>query len=98
MRLQARDLHHLPVETARGIAVGRLIDWEIDTETQAIRTYHVQSKTRVPGLYGNTLLIDRQQVISITNEKMVVDDLAVTEAEAEKRLDARAIPGLGGSA
>lgn len=80
MRLSLRDLHNLPVETPSGASIGRLVDVEIDVDEQTIRTYHVRSRTLIPGLFGQKLLIDRSQVVSLTKEKLIVDDAVALPA------------------
>lgn len=79
MRLSLHKLHNLPVETQAGQSVGRVVDVELDAETQSVQTYHIRSRTFIPGLFEQKLLIDRRQVISLTEEKLIVEDAVSAE-------------------
>lgn len=74
MRLTLRQLHNLPVETVNGQPLGRVVDVEMDVGRQEILCYHVSSRKIIPGLFEQKLLIDRKQIVSLTAEKMVVED------------------------
>jgi sporulation protein YlmC with PRC-barrel domain len=77
MRLSKSQLLHLPVETRSGRQLGKIVDFVVDAASQTIVQYHVKSSTFVPGLFEQKLLVGRDEVVSLTNEKMVVEDSAV---------------------
>lgn len=72
-------LINLPVYTKNGIALGRIIDVEIDSQNQAVLRYYVKSKSGLAGLWQDRLVIAADQVISISDKEMIVEDLAITD-------------------
>lgn len=64
----------LPVRTESGQPLGSVVDVSIDSETQAVRHYHVKPNRLVPDMVWSPLLVHRDQVVSITSQGMVVDD------------------------
>jgi sporulation protein YlmC with PRC-barrel domain len=75
-RMLAKAIIGLPVETQSGTHLGRVVDIECDIESGVIMKYYVSSSVVVRHLLKDqsTLTIDTAQVISLTNEKMVVSD------------------------
>lgn len=76
MRLTLHELHNLPVVTRSGQPLGRIVDVDFDADQQRIQTYYVCSRTLIPGLFEQKLLIDRRQVINLTRERLIVEDAA----------------------
>ena len=72
--LVKKELIGLPVETAAGIFIGKLTDIEIDAASHLVTVFHVRPSRILPGLIAGTLTISRQQVVSVTTKKIVVDD------------------------
>lgn len=62
------NLKNLSVRTVSGVELGNIRDIILDTESQIVLQYEVSS------LFGNKYLISREQVISVDNEKMIVED------------------------
>lgn len=84
MTLADHEWRNLPVETTLGTAVGRLTGVELDPGTHRVAYYHVRRRRLVPS--GPDLLVPPAQVVSLTQEKMVVDDLVVRDrAVADRR-------------
>ncbi len=76
MLLTAAELLHLPVLTKSGQMVGRVSGFEFEAETQTILRYEARS-----GWFRPTrLLIHRTQVISLDNQKMIIEDGAAPAA------------------
>ncbi|MEK7623866.1 MAG: PRC-barrel domain-containing protein [Patescibacteria group bacterium] len=76
MRITLKQIKSLPVETASGTALGHVHDLVIDIDTHFIVQYEVHSSL----LSGHrSYLINREQVLSVTKEKIVVADTAATE-------------------
>lgn len=95
MLITARELLHIPVYTKSGQFLGRVVDFEIELDSQTISKYQVKTGGLVSGLFGKLLLIDRQQVIAITREKMIVKNGTVPDCvrdieEAKLRMPASA--------
>lgn len=79
MELSDRKIIHLPVFTKSGKELGKVSGFEIDTNTQAIKRYYVKSHRLVAELFSKELIIGATQVISITDQKMTVEDLDLKE-------------------
>lgn len=62
----------LQVQTKSGAELGYIKNIILETDGQTILQYEVG------GLVGKRYLISREQVISINDEKMIVDDNAVS--------------------
>lgn len=92
MHLSSKQLQHLTVKTQSNVFLGYIIGFEMDTIEQKIINYYVKK-----GVFANPLLqqlttadhiIHQSQVLSITSERMLVEDAAVREemlAKAEER-------------
>ncbi len=72
-----KEIINLSVETKNGHFLGRVVEFEIDALTGQIVNYYVKSKNIIGGLFKNELVINQSQVISLTKEKMVVEDGAI---------------------
>lgn len=80
-----KGLIGLAVETRSGMAVGKVVDLEIDPEQHLVLKYQVKTSRLLPGLFSRSLLIDREQVVAISSKKMIVEDSSVKEKEAVLR-------------
>lgn len=67
----------LSVETQSGRRLGKIQGLIIEVEGQNIRQYLVKA-AGVANIFAKDLLVGREQVISLTAEKMIVDDNAGT--------------------
>ncbi len=72
-------LFNLPVYTKSGTALGKIIDVEIDSLNQAVLRYYIKSSAGLLGLWQDNLIITAEQVISISDKEMVVEDLVITD-------------------
>ncbi len=79
--LSARHTLGLPVETQSGKHLGKVQDFEIDPTTQVVVRYTVRGDKLLQGLFGQELVIQASQVISLTETLMTVDDLTIKKAE-----------------
>ena len=79
MNLGKQQLIGLPAFTQSNQSLGRVCDFELDSETQKIIRYHLKSERTIRGLLARELIIASEQVISIDREKMVVEDNVVKE-------------------
>ena len=82
--LDDKILLKLPVETKSGAALGRVAGFEFDVETHAIVRYRVRPRGLAAGMLKKPLLVAREQVLSVDDEKMVVDDNVEKAMELEK--------------
>lgn len=83
MLLNFFHLKNLPVFTQSGHKLGQVSDFEIDTEAQSILRYIV-TRGKLVGRFQPPLLIHRQQVISVSSEKMIVEDAVIKQLEIVK--------------
>lgn len=91
MTLTDHAWRNLPVETASGASVGKLVGIELDPDTHRVAFYHVRRRRLVPS--GPELLVAPNQVVSFTPEKMVVEDLVARDrAVSEGRKPSLAPP------
>ncbi|KKR48916.1 MAG: hypothetical protein UT86_C0002G0091 [Candidatus Magasanikbacteria bacterium GW2011_GWC2_40_17] len=83
MLLSLPQIKNLPVFTKNKIKLGIIVDLELDTDSQSVLRYFVQ-KGQILGRLQEPLIIHRSQVISLTPEKMIVED-NVGEEKAEEK-------------
>jgi len=74
MIINYQNLTNLPVITESGQLLGKISKIEIDTDTQSIINYFIKSTNIVKGLLEGELIINKNQVIAITQEKVIVED------------------------
>ncbi len=84
MSITNQQLIGLPVETQSGQSLGRVQGFVVDPMTHTILQYEVQRGRFLKDLLGKTLLIGTHQIVSLTEEKMVVEDLVLQEHERVK--------------
>jgi sporulation protein YlmC with PRC-barrel domain len=77
MQLTFDQLKNLPVYTYSGNLLGKVEEMEIDSQTHQIIKYQVKSQEIIKRLTAGKLLISPSQIISLTDEKMVVEDSIV---------------------
>jgi len=90
-----QNLSNLPVETKSGQSLGMIVGVDIDSETFEVKLFHVKSRGLIKGLLNNELMIAKEQVISIDNERMVVFDAVVREKKTAGKKIARVVPESG---
>jgi len=84
MRYRDSQLHGAPVFTEAGEQVGRLAGFIVDAETHEVIQYAVKKSGRLEIILPKEFLVNRTQVVSISEEKIVVKDAAVSERAAEE--------------
>lgn len=75
MPLSSHTLLGLPVETRSGTPLGKVVGFTLDEASQSILSYEVKRGR----IMSDHLLVHRGQVLSLTEEKMTVEDAAVKE-------------------
>ncbi len=81
MLLDYKQIIGLPVETQSSQSLGKIAGFQFEAESQSVFQYSVKPLGLVH-LFSQELLIHRNQVISISNEKMIVDDLVYKKLAA----------------
>lgn len=82
--LDSKILLKLPVYTKSGTHLGKVVGFEFEQDAQMIVRWNVKPKGVAAQLVGGNLIIGREQVISISREKMVVEDGVQKEMELAK--------------
>ena len=82
MLISSDDLINLPVYTQSSQHLGRVTSLEVDINSHIIKCYHVKTGL-IKGLWYQELIVHPSQVISISKEKMIVEDNAAKEPEAD---------------
>lgn len=87
MVIAAKQFIGLRVETKSGQKLGRVRDFEIDADTLEIKKFYVRPAGIVKGLTDGDLMIVRNQILAIDENKMTVLDLAGAELakDAERK-------------
>lgn len=73
-----KQFKNLVVETQDGIPIGRVLGFVCDPDSQTIIQYEVKPKQVVKGIVEGNLLIHRNQVIELTDKKMIVDTTSIS--------------------
>lgn len=73
MRLSLPQILRLPVETQSGLNLGVVGDVVVDAE-QHVVSHYIVKPALVPRMFAHELIVATSQVISLTNEKMIVED------------------------
>ncbi|MFA5092154.1 MAG: PRC-barrel domain-containing protein [Candidatus Paceibacterota bacterium] len=79
MRYRDSHLTGVPVYTRSGNHVGRLVGFVIESDTHEVVQYAVKKSGTLELILPKEFLVNRTQVVSVSDEKMVVEDAAVAE-------------------
>ena len=82
--ISAHNLLSLPVYTESGIALGRVVDAELDLEDLHVERIRVQPGG-LTGLLHDELLIHRTQIIRIEEKRVVVEDTVTPKTASAKQ-------------
>lgn len=85
MSIGAKKLIGLPVYTQSGDHLGKVVDFTVDQSQHVIQQYIVRSRDLIGELLQKELLVGPEQVISITAERMTVEDALIADREAKKQ-------------
>lgn len=92
MLLEHKQIIGLAVATKSGEHLGKIAGFNLDSESQTVYQYQV-GPSGLSKLFAKELLIHRDQVISIDDKKMIVDDLIVGAlALADKSRNQKSLP------
>jgi hypothetical protein len=83
MVISQKILMTLPVVTKSDQTIGRIIGFELDSDSQSILNYKVKPNVLSRGLLDGDLIINRGQVVDITEEKFIIDDNFVADKSKE---------------
>jgi len=92
MLLEHKQIIGLTVETRRGDHLGKIAGFKLDSESQTVCQYQI-NPSGLSKLFAKELLIHHDQVLSIDDKKMIVDDLVVSAlASADKSRNPKSLP------
>jgi sporulation protein YlmC with PRC-barrel domain len=74
MILSHKNIIGLPVETKSGETLGTISHFDLEVDEQKIIRYYIKSSRMITGLLKKQLIVSASQVVSLTSEKMIVDD------------------------
>jgi sporulation protein YlmC with PRC-barrel domain len=74
MLLTSKDLINLPVYQKNGDFLGKIKEIELDASTHAIVRYFIKNSQVIKRLSVKELIIRSNQVVSLDNKKMIVED------------------------
>ena len=72
--LNSNQIIGLPVYTQAGMFLGKVIKVETLPDDQTAQKYIVQNANPLKNLISGQLVVDASQVISVTVEKIIVED------------------------
>jgi sporulation protein YlmC with PRC-barrel domain len=75
MRISSKKLLHLPVFTESGENLGKIAEIIVNIDTHLIEQYVVHASHLIEDIFAKELVIDNSQILSINNDRMVVNDL-----------------------
>jgi len=85
MMIDEKTLLGLPVVTQSGQSVGKVRGFQLDAASHAIVQYAVRRHGLLNDLLPNNLIVHQNQVLSLTNEKMIVEDLVLEQRAGVKK-------------
>ena len=83
MVISSKKFIGLGVETKSGQILGSITGFDMDIENFRVTRFYVKPSGIVSGLVKKELIIGYELVISITEEKMIVEDLMEKQLVAE---------------
>ncbi len=97
MKINKKQLKKVKVGTQSGRYLGKIVDFEIETDTGVIENYCVKSKASIPGLFEKKLIINKEQIISFDNQKMIVEDNVIKTKAKEGGKEIKKIEKIEGA-
>ena len=81
MLINLHNLTHIPVVTESGEKLGRVYDINFDIDTQCVKSYVVKKH-----MLSTPKLIKPEQVLSISKDKIIVEDALIKDKEKVKAI------------
>ncbi len=86
MFIKAKKIIGSKVVTQSGQLLGRVVNFEIDTSNQSIAKYYTQGD--LFSFLKEPLVISANQVVKVKKDKIIVEDLVVSEKVIKKKTTA----------
>ena len=87
MLINQKQFKKVIVETKSGQFLGKLSDFDLETDTGSVENFYVNTKLSIADLFADTLIINKNQVISFDQEKMIVEDAVVKQEEKQEAIE-----------
>lgn len=86
MKISSKQLIHLPVITESGQELGTVGHFDVDVESHVISHYYIASDHIIKRFlkWERDLMITPQQVVSMSESQMVVQNTVLKEVELQK--------------
>ena len=94
MIITGKKFQKANVETKSGQFLGQVIDFELQTDNTQIIKIYVATKIIIPGIYKNELIIHKDQIIDIKQDKIIVDDNVVDEGVKQGMAEVKKVEGV----
>lgn len=79
--VEGKKIIGLSVETTMGDKLGVITNFDLDIDSQSIIKYYVKGNKIIKKIVTPELIINRGQVVSINNKKMIVDNLSIAKED-----------------
>ncbi len=79
--VKGKKIIGLPVETESGISIGKIFDFELETASQSILRYYIRDKNILKEFFVPELIVYKEQVVFIDDNKMVIEDNVIKAEE-----------------
>ena len=83
MLINSKNLIRLRVETKSGQELGYVRDFDLNIDNLEVEQFYVRPAGIVKGLVLGDLILNKSSIISINEEKMIVQDLVGKELVRE---------------
>jgi len=81
MTVNSKDMQGVPVRTASGQSVGKLLSFDVDADTGRLAAIRVKISGVVPAMLGQEALVPWTQILSMSESEVVIVDGFVPERE-----------------
>lgn len=81
MNVNSKQMQGVPVRTASGQSVGKLLSFDIDADTGRLAAIRVKISGVVPAMLGQEALVAWPQIVELSSTEVVVADGFVVERE-----------------
>lgn len=83
MVVNSKQMAKIAVQTRSGVRLGRLASLDIDADTGRLTAIRVSSRGALADLFAGELVIVWQQIVSMTQDAIVVEDASVPYAATQ---------------
>ncbi len=92
MIVNSKKMAGVPVRTEAGFSVGKVVSFDLDGDTGKLTVFRVRIPGAVPALLDQEAMISWSQIVSMSDQEVVVVDAVVREMAAAKANPRMAAP------